>query len=83
MNSKAHKALLQIRKACTHTVTQDVLNNEQFGAALRKLREDREISLRSMAKIIGVSPAHMSDMELGHRGMKLKHQLAFVRECLK
>lgn len=81
MKSRAHKALLEIRKACTRTV--EALDNVKFGAALRRLRADKDISLRSMAKLLGVSAPHLSDMELGNRGMKLKYQLAFVRECLK
>ena len=36
---------------------------ENFGAFIRHEREAREISLRQMAKLIGVSPAYMSKVE--------------------
>ncbi len=36
---------------------------EQFGAFIRKHREDKEIGLREMAKKIGVSPTYLSKVE--------------------
>ena len=38
-----------------------------FGARLRELREQKNISLRELAKKIGVSGAFLSDIELGRR----------------
>ncbi len=38
-----------------------------FGAAIRKLRQERAISQKQMAEGIGVSPAYLSAMEHGHR----------------
>lgn len=37
------------------------------GAALRRERESRKISLRAMAKELGVSPVFVSDCERGNR----------------
>jgi len=37
--------------------------NIKFGAFVRKEREEREIGLREMAKIIGVSPTYISKVE--------------------
>jgi transcriptional regulator with XRE-family HTH domain len=39
-----------------------------FGQRVRKLRADRRLSLRTMAKDIGVSPAYLSALERGQRG---------------
>lgn len=39
------------------------------GAYIREVREASGQSLRHVARKIGVSPAYLSDMELGRRGM--------------
>jgi transcriptional regulator with XRE-family HTH domain len=36
---------------------------EKFGAFIRRERESREIGLREMAKMIGVSPTYLSKIE--------------------
>ncbi len=36
---------------------------ERFGAHVRRAREGREIGLREMAKMIGVSPTYLSKVE--------------------
>jgi transcriptional regulator with XRE-family HTH domain len=39
-----------------------------FGARIRQLREEKDISLREFAKRLGeISAAHVSDIELGRR----------------
>ena len=38
---------------------------EQFGALVRRKREAKEIGLREMAKMIGVSPTYLSKVERG------------------
>lgn len=38
-----------------------------FGEALRKLRADRSVTQRQMARAIGVSPAYLSALEHGKR----------------
>jgi transcriptional regulator with XRE-family HTH domain len=43
------------------------VNTESFGAKLRQFREEKDISLRELAKRIGVSGAFLSDIELGRR----------------
>lgn len=42
-------------------------NTTSFGGNLRELREKKGISLRVLAKKIGVSAAFLSDIELGRR----------------
>lgn len=42
-------------------------NTTSFGGNLRELREKNGISLRVLAKKIGVSAAFLSDIELGRR----------------
>ena len=42
--------------------------NTSFGARIRQLREAKNLSLRDFAKKLGdISPAHISDIELGKR----------------
>jgi HTH-type transcriptional regulator, competence development regulator len=36
---------------------------EKFGAFIRREREGKEIGLREMAKMIGVSPTYLSKVE--------------------
>ncbi len=43
------------------------MNTTAFGSRLRELREEKSISLRELAKRIGVSGAFLSDIELGRR----------------
>ena len=38
-----------------------------LGPRIRELREERDLSLREMAKKLGVSAAFLSDIELGRR----------------
>ena len=38
---------------------------EKFGAFIRRGRENKEIGLREMAKMIGVSPTYLSKVERG------------------
>ena len=39
------------------------MSDEKFGAFVRRHREAKEIGLREMAKIIGVSPTYLSKVE--------------------
>lgn len=43
------------------------MNTTAFGSFLRQIREEKNISLRELAKKIGVSGAFLSDIELGRR----------------
>ena len=43
------------------------MNTLTFGEKIRKLREDLDLSLRTVAEKIGVSAAFLSDVELGRR----------------
>ena len=40
-----------------------VSSSKKFGAFIRRRREEREIGLREMAKLIGVSPTYLSKVE--------------------
>ncbi len=39
-----------------------------FGQAMRRLRAERGVSQKEMARALGVSPAYLSSLERGHRG---------------
>jgi transcriptional regulator with XRE-family HTH domain len=38
-------------------------DREKFGAYIRRLREEKDLGLREMAKMIGVSPTYLSKIE--------------------
>jgi transcriptional regulator with XRE-family HTH domain len=40
-----------------------------FGAKIRELRKQRKVSMKDMADAIGVTPAYLSALEHGHRGL--------------
>jgi len=39
-----------------------------FGERMRKLRQERQVTLKDMAEALGVSPAYLSALEHGKRG---------------
>jgi len=41
--------------------------NKSFGQRIRELREAKDLSLRDLAKLLDVSAAFLSDVELGRR----------------
>jgi len=47
-----------------------------FGARLRRMRADRDIKLKDMAKALDVTPAYLSALEHGQRGQPSRY---FVR----
>lgn len=46
-----------------------------LGERIRQLREAKDMSLRELAKALGVSPAFMSDVELGRRQLSDQHMV--------
>ncbi len=50
-----------------------------IGERIRQLREDKDMSLRELAKAIGVSAAFLSDVELGRRYPSDKHLRAIAQ----
>ncbi|WP_333825146.1 helix-turn-helix domain-containing protein [Pinisolibacter sp.] len=40
-----------------------------FGAKLRQLRRERNVTAKEMAAALGISPAYLSALELGKRGL--------------
>ena len=50
----------------------------EAGRLMREEREKRGITLRQMAKLISVSPPHLSDMENGRR----RYSTAWVTEAM-
>lgn len=60
-----------------------VLDKTKMGAALRKMREDAGVSLRSMASKMGCSAPFLSDCELGQRKISTSHLKQFLENCTK
>lgn len=58
-----------------------IVNDRKMGLALRKMREDAEISLRRMARKIGCSAPFLSDCERGNRSMNIRHLKLFLEAC--
>ena len=50
-----------------------------LGERIRQLREERDISLRELAKSVGLSAAFLSDVELGRRYLSDKHLSALAK----
>ncbi|MGE0627220.1 MAG: helix-turn-helix domain-containing protein [Hyphomicrobiaceae bacterium] len=46
-----------------HSTGRTGMSGEKFGAFIRRAREQEEIGLREMAKLIGVSPTYLSKVE--------------------
>lgn len=44
-----------------------VLDDAAFGQKMRYLRERKEVTLRALAKAMGISAPYLSDLELGRR----------------
>ena len=55
---------------------------ETFGALVRRLREEREIGLREMAKKIGVSPTYLSKVERDEFGPPAEDKVRKISEIL-
>lgn len=51
------------------------------GTAIRRRRQESDISLRAMALKLEISPAYLSDMELGKRQMSEKTAEEIVGIC--
>ncbi len=65
------KTIEEYEKRCkmlAHALVQDRKN---ISYALKEARLKKRISLREMAKRLGFSPAYLSDIESGKRGISL------------
>jgi predicted transcriptional regulator len=64
--TKAIEAYEKHIKMLAHAVVQCRLS---IGEALRRERMKKKVSLRSLAKTLGISAAYLSDVELGKRNL--------------
>ena len=75
MDKKAHKYLLDVQKLVekAHKSHQEDLREirSRFGKYLRKERERRAVTLRSLAAALEVAPSFLSDVENGRKSMTL------------
>lgn len=55
---------------CTHIVSFEEVDNVGTGRRARRLRGERRLSLREVARRLGWSAAYVSDLERGRRGWK-------------
>ncbi|MCP4481342.1 MAG: helix-turn-helix transcriptional regulator [bacterium] len=58
------------------------INKETFGIFLKQLRIKKEFSLREFARIIGIAPSYVSDIEQGKRNAPKKEHLEKMIEAL-
>lgn len=65
------------------------MKSKSLGQTIRDLREERDISLRELKKLVGVSAPYLSDIELGRRFpsedvlQKIAHALGVDFEVLR
>lgn len=55
-----------------------IIDHAAAGAEMRSKREKAKLSLRSIATKLGVSPAYLSDLELGRRAWTEERAQAFL-----
>lgn len=60
----------------------DVYFYNYLGVYIRYARQDKNISLRELAKRIGISASYLSDVELGKRSMTNDHTLRLLAKEL-
>ena len=58
------------------------MNNLNFGEFLQNKREDKGITLRRMAEMLGVSAPFLSDVEKGRRNSLDMDKLALLKQIL-
>jgi transcriptional regulator with XRE-family HTH domain len=54
--------------------------HKTLGQALRAIREERDISIRELAKKVDLSPAFLSDVELGRRHPSVENLTLIAKE---
>lgn len=77
------KAVKSMRDVHARKVTRMEIDAKGLGTSLRNLRFDLDISLREMARRIGISAAFLSECETGQKCMPLAQHIKFVKECMK
>jgi len=58
------------------------MSDTTFGEYTEQLRKQRDLSLRSTAKAVGVSPQYYSEIERGHRSALTPERLEKLRDYL-
>jgi predicted transcriptional regulator len=56
-----------------------VTDHEKTGENARRLRQQARVSLREVARRLGVSAAYLSDLERGRRGWDMQRACRFAR----
>jgi len=64
---------------CTHTVSFEEVDNVETGMRARRLRTERHLSLREVARRLNWSAAYVSDLERGRRGWKPETTQKYAR----
>ena len=59
------------------------MSGERFGAFVRREREAKEIGLREMAKMIGVSPTYLSKVERDEFSPPAEDKVKAIAEIIK
>lgn len=70
MLTSAYTAYMTIQKPDLTKITPTM----RLGDLIRKLRQEKNITLRKMAEQVGISAAHMSDIETNKRHPSEKYQ---------
>jgi transcriptional regulator with XRE-family HTH domain len=70
-------------KVWREQITEQPMTGEKFGALVRREREAREIGLREMAKMIGVSPTYLSKVERDEFGPPAEEKVKAIAKILR
>ena len=60
-------------------VTLERVDSHKTGAALREMRLRRKVTVRTMAKRLGISASYLCDLEHGHRNWGKRRHDEYLR----
>jgi len=72
---------LEMVEACSHPSTVTVTDNEAVGQQMRSYREENDVSLREIAKLMDYSPTHICDVEHGRANVSVEFMAEYLKHC--
>lgn len=73
------KELLDIRTACK--VVKPVLDDLKFGKAMGQIREDADVTIPAMARLLGMTVDDLCKFESGMFDIPIGKQLRYLEIC--
>lgn len=81
MEPTATSLFLKWQHESRETLPQTATNLQILGSKMRDYRKKHGCSLRAVARGMGVTPAYLSDVERGRRGIKPIRAIDFILSC--